>query len=370
MIDMLFAAATAAAPLVQTVYAPPPVIITPSPVAAAREQSVAVLRPTDARCADGALDVSAVRKPSVQLLWSRNQAAETPILVTFRIDGNGKVLGVKREPNGYGLLPDLSPSLAASRFPSGKARNKCSISYAREQTSIANAQIDDLIAYSLAATPRPPKELFDRLNPEGSDCYPRRPPVLLQAYPEFDKIPATAGRTDWSMVKFDIDDAGKPVTIGIHATSGNRALDKASLDAISNSRYAKGAKKGCLYPYWRAAGAVAAPESPEAEAYRGGEGKCPAKVEWKSKPALAYPDNFRRRGVEGWAIVAFDVAPWGATGNVKLVAAEPAAEFGEAALNVVRSATVAGSAQGYSGCFEKVSYVMNTKRPDDEVMTD
>lgn len=365
MIDMLFATAIAA--LVSTPA--PPVIDIPSPVAPPREQSVAVLKPTDARCADGPLDISAVQRPAVQLLWSWNQAAETPIVLTFRIDESGRVLGLKREPNGYGVLPDLSPSVAASRFPSGKPRQGCSISYSREQASIADAQTDDLIAYSLAATPRPPKELFDRLHLEGSDCYPQRPAVLLQAYPEFDTIPATSGRTDWSMVKFDIDDAGKPVAIGIHATSGNKALDKASVDAIAKSRYAKGAKKGCLYPYWRAAGKVAAPESPELAAYRGAEGKCPAQVEWKSKPALVYPDAFRRRGVEGWAIIAFDVAPWGATGNVKLVAAEPAVEFGEAARNIVAGATVASSEQGYSGCFEKVRYVMNTKRPDDDVPT-
>jgi hypothetical protein len=365
MIDMLFTAATAV--LVTT--PPPPVIITPSPVAAVREQSVAVLRPTDARCDDGPLDISTVKRPAVQLLWSRNQVAETPTVLSFRIDENGRVLGLKREPNGYGVLPDLSPSLAASRFPSGRARNGCSISYSREHSSIADAQTDDLIAYSLAATPRPPKELFDRLNPEGSDCYPKRPAVLLQAYPEFDKIPATAGRMDWSMVKFDIDDNGKPVAIGIHATSGNMTLDKASVDAIAKSRYAKGARKGCLYPYWRGAGPVAAPESPDLAAFRDGEGNCPAEVEWKTKPALVYPDAFRRRGVEGWAIVAFDVAPWGATGNVKLVAAEPAVEFGEAARNIVAGATVASPEQGYSDCFEKVRYVMNSKRPDDDFPT-
>lgn len=369
MIDMLFAAA--AAPFAALLTTPsPPVINIPAPVAMAREQSVAMLKPTDGRCSDGALDISAVQRPAVQILWLRNQATGTPIVLSFRIDEDGRVLGLKREPNGFGVLPDLSPSLAASRFPKGAPRNGCSISYSREQTSIADAQTNDLIAYSFRASPRPPKELFDRLQPEGSDCYPRRPAVLLQAYPEFDKIPATAGRMDWSMVKFDIDDAGKPVAITIHATSGNKALDKASTDAIAKSRYAKGAKNGCLYPYWRAAGPVFAPDSPESEAYRTGEEKCPANVEWKSKPALVYPDNFRRRAVEGWAIVAFDVAPWGATGNVRLVAAEPAAEFGEAALNIVRGATVASSEQGYSGCFEKVRYVMAKKPPDGGLKAD
>lgn len=369
MIDMLFAAATAQFAALLSTPAPT-VIEIPSPITPTREQSVAILKATDGRCTDGPLDLSAVQRPAVQLQWLRNQTTETPTVLSFRINEQGRVLGLKREPTGYGVFPDLSPSLAASQFPKGAPRNGCSISYSREQTSIADAQTDDLIAYSLRASPRPPKELFDRLNPAGSDCYPRRPAVLLQAYPEFDKIPATAGRMDWSMVKFDINGNGKPVAITIHATSGNKALDKASTDAVAKSRYAKGAKKGCLYPYWRAAGTVAAPESPEISAYRGNEGKCPAQVEWRSKPALVYPDNFQRRGVEGWAIVAFDVAPWGATGNVKLVAAEPAAEFGEAALNIVRGATVGSSEQGYSGCFEKVRYVMNVKRSNDDMPSD
>ncbi|MBL0924695.1 MAG: TonB family protein [Sphingomonadaceae bacterium] len=364
MIDMLFAAAVA--PVAAVATTPPTVVILSPPTSTPRQQFVAVLKPVDGRCDDGALDISAVEKPALQLLWTPSQPAEMPITLSFRIDENGRVLGLKREPVGYGVFPDLSPSLAATRFASGKARYGCSIRYSREQTSIAEANTDDLIAYSLNARPRPPRELFDRLSPNGSDCYPKRPAVLLQAYPEFDRIPATAGRTDWSMVKFDIDNSGKPVNIGIHATSGNKALDKASIDAIAKSRYAKGTKKGCLYPYWRAAGQVAAPQSPEIEDYKDSEGQCPLDVEWKSKPALVYPDNFRRRAIEGWAIVAFDVAPWGATGNVKLVAAEPAAEFGEAALNIVRAATVAGAEKGYSGCFEKIRYVMTPPHSSDD----
>ena len=34
------------------------------------------------------------------------------------------------------------------------------------------------------------------------------------------------------------------------------------------------------------------------------------------------------RAIEGWAVIAFDVAPWGGTGNVRVVASEPAADFG------------------------------------------
>jgi TonB family protein len=71
-----------------------------------------------------------------------------------------------------------------------------------------------------------------------------------------------------------------------------------------------------------------------------------------------YPENFRRRYIEGWAVIAFDLAPWGAVGNTKVVAAEPAAEFGEAAQRIVLGSTTAASKQGYSNCVVKVRYAM------------
>ena len=71
-----------------------------------------------------------------------------------------------------------------------------------------------------------------------------------------------------------------------------------------------------------------------------------------------YPENFRRRGIEGWAVIAFDLAPWGAVGNAKVVAAEPAAEFGEAAQRIVLGSAAASSKKGYSNCVVRVRYAM------------
>jgi TonB family protein len=180
----------------------------------------------------------------------------------------------------------------------------------------------------------------------------------LRAVPDFEKIPATTGRSDWSMVQFDIDAAGKPVRLRIYGTTGNVALDKASLNAVAQSRFAKGAIQGCLYPYWRRGGTMAAPEGKELDAYRPEGGNCLQTVEWKSQPALVYPEVFRRRGIEGWAVIAFDLAPWGAVGNAKVVAAEPAAEFGEAAQRIVFGSATAPSKQGYTNCIVRVRYAM------------
>lgn len=73
---------------------------------------------------------------------------------------------------------------------------------------------------------------------------------------------------------------------------------------------------------------------------------------------LRYPDAYRRQGVEGWGIVAYDVAPWGQTGNLRVVASEPSAAFGAAAMETVRAATKEASPQGYSNCVTRVRFVL------------
>ena len=163
------------------------------------------------------------------------------------------------------------------------------------------------------------------------------------------------------MVAFDINGSGKPVRLTTYGTTGNVALDKAAIKAVTQSRFAKGVRQKCLYPYWRRGGTLAAPESKELAAYRKEDSNCLNTVEWKYQPALVYPEAFRRRDIEGWAVIAFDLAPWGAVGNVKVVAAEPAAEFGEAARQIVLGSSTAPSAQGYSNCVVKVRYAMRNQ---------
>lgn len=337
-----------------------PIVATVSPNdRATRRQDVVVMKAVSGRCSDGPLDISGLDAPMANLAWASSNNVDSPVTMRFRINENGRPLGIKRDPAGFGTMADLTPSLAASRFAANAVRDECSIIYQPRRTSIADADLPDLISYSIFAQTRPPKEVFDRITAAGSDCNMQRPVVLLRAFPDFAKIAPTSGRSDWSMVQFDIDASGKPVRLNIFATTGNKALDKASVNAVAQSRFAKGTKKGCLYPYWRRAGTLAAPESKSPEAYRNEDSICPQKLEWKYQPALVYPENFRRRYIEGWAVIAFDVAPWGAVGNAKILASEPAAEFGELARQIVSASSTAPSKQGYSNCVEKVRYVMS-----------
>ena len=80
-------------------------------------------------------------------------------------------------------------------------------------------------------------------------------------------------------------------------------------------------------------------------------------------PALVFRGGFLQRRVVGWALIGYDVAPWGQTGNVRVLAAEPAAAFGEQALNIVRSARKETADTGMTGCVTMVRFVMPPMKP-------
>ena len=101
--------------------------------------------------------------------------------------------------------------------------------------------------------------------------------------------------------------------------------------------------------------------SPDRSAVVPVERGCPPSDRWTYRQPLVFPDPWRRRAIEGWAIVTFDVAPWGEVGNTRVVASEPAAAFGEQAVRLLRGATKPASATGYSGCFERVRFVLDAK---------
>ena len=57
-------------------------------------------------------------------------------------------------------------------------------------------------------------------------------------------------------------------------------------------------------------------------------------------------------------MVAYDVAPWGEPGNIRVLASEPAEAFGTQAGNVIRTARLAPTQAGHTGCVDRVRFVM------------
>lgn len=283
-----------------------------------------------------------------------------PITVTFAIDTGGRPHAIATLAETYsGGTSDIVPALAAARFAAGTERTGCTIRFTPSQTTIADAPAETVVAATVFPEGRPPRAAYARGFAADTDCMTPQPDVRLRAFPDFKAIPQAPGTSDWTMVGYDIDRRGRPVGVRTRYSSGNAVLDRAGVTAVGRSRFEPGARKGCGFPYWRRGETLAAPQSPDAIKQPPVGSTCPIELGWVTEPTLRYPPAFARRRIEGWAVVAFDVAPWGQTGNIRVVAAEPAAAFGTAAMDVIRQATKAPS-QGYVGCVERVRYVMGT----------
>lgn len=367
-------AALSIAALASTPPPPPPIVIpapvdkSPLPLLESADGWPALLSwdIADARCSDGALDTAGV-KAVLRAMSNRPIRTAAQIIYRFDIDPDGRPISIESEGSPGMLGQDVPASLAASRFPVGQARKRCTIRYRISAQAVGAAAPPDLLAYTMTPISGPlPKEGWARIRDIGTCAEPPRPRPLLRAFPDFSKIPASPGRKDWSFVLYDTDAKGRPVNLKTFATSGNRELDAAARDAVARSRFTGGVRTQCLYPYRRAPETVSPPPIPDADAFRPQGATCGDDRAWDRKPVLIYPAAYRRRAVEGWAVLTYDIAPWGEIGNVKVAAAQPAADFGTQAQRMLLSARAAASPQGWTGCVERVRFQIGTAQDDDD----
>lgn len=336
----------------------PPARSVPAPpvVAGGDQRQMLTWQPTILRCAGRPVAATPIRRPSNALVWSGYKAA--PISFSFSIDATGRTFGIERQRDATAAFAeDLGPALAATRFPANAPREDCTIVYAPQLTTMAETPVADLISYTLTPeTGALPMAGWDRITETGNCRDEPRAQPLLQAYPDFRTVPGTPGVKDWSMVGYDIDAKGRPINVATLTGTGNVALDAASVAAIRASRYAGGPRTGCHYPYWRAPAMLAAPPIPPEETFRPAGATCLPGRDWTTGPVLRFPENYRRRSIEGWAIVTYDLAPWGEPGNIQVVAAEPSADFGIQAIEVIRGARLPASDRGVTGCVDRIKF--------------
>lgn len=336
---------------------PPPVVITPSPNF---EAALITWTPGPVTCEGEAVAPDLMPQPLAGIgALPDARATEESQRFTFAVDASGRVTDLNAEDSAK-YIPhggDLVPSLAAARFPAGRARTGCSISYTRASRAIAEAELKELVRYTVFPAGRPPQAVWDRIRPAGSNCLETPPPPLTRAFPDFAKIPQAPGTLAWTLVGYDIDASGRTTAIRAVAGSGNEILDREARNAVARSTFVEGERRGCLYPYWRRGGLLPAPAAPDLASYRPAAATCPDKLPWAREPRLSFPEPFRRRGIEGWAVVSYDVAPWGELGNMRVLAAQPAAAFGDAAMGVLRGASKPPSERGATGCVDRVRFV-------------
>ncbi len=350
---------------------PPPPVIDMSPLLRSgsrlpAEQQLLRWTASPALCRDagagGVRGQPMVRAPEPQRALSWVTYVRRPSLTfDFRIDASGRPLSIRRAvpaaPTYVADAQDVAPALAASRFAPGVARSGCTVTFTAVATPISTAPLAEILAFSALPSGTPNRALWQRVRLPGSTCVDPVPDVLLRAFPAFRTLPDQPGFRSWSLTGYDLDAAGKPIRLRTVASSGTPELDAAARRAVAASRFERGARVGCLYPYYKNATVLAAPEPPEEERLRPADATCPRQHDWSRAPVLSYPPAYSSRSIEGWAIVAYDVAPWGQTGNLRVLQSEPTADFGEAATQMIRSAAHKPGG-GYVGCTERVLYVI------------
>lgn len=283
----------------------------------------------------------------------------------FTIGEDGRPLGITQRvaasgPRGYVPGNDLAPALSLWRFPASAAGAACTMIFTPRSVPLDRAAPADLYRVAALRMTNPSEfETVMRHIRQSGDCAgPGRPRMLLRAFIDNRRIPQTPGVPSFAVASFDVDADGVPRNPGIVASDGNRVLEGAASDAAGRSRYVGNAPRThCTIPFRRAAtDPVPAPSMPPKSEYPAGN--CPDTIRWARPLTQQFPDAFRRRAIEGWAIVRYDLAPWGATGAVTVLASEPAAEFGEHARRMIIAASAEPAPSGAQGCIARVQYRM------------
>ena len=352
--------------------APPAVLSVPAPPtgAAGPRTQIIVFRPEDVSCAGEPVStVGLVHPASVVVTRYGPDSGDVPpptYRSTFAIDAQGRARTIRRDvaaPSAFYVdTSDLAPALAASRFPAGAPRAACSIRYRTSVTPVETADMQTV--YELASRPEtagPAAAIRDRVRPAGSTCPGEPGQYRRRNLPAFERLPEPASGSAWVFLAFDVDGAGKPRNARVLGTSGDVALDRAGIHALLANRYAPGpGYRGCTYHFYHhGLSDRPSPTLPaDAPADNGGQPGCV--VDPRSIAGLldgsAYPRPFSLRRIEGVAVVGYDTAPWGAIGDVTVLASEPDEAFGAVARSAFASARVAPGDAGRRGCVQHVRF--------------
>lgn len=334
--------------------APPPPFVNVVQPSEPTERSLLVWQPGQIRCAEGGVASAGLLAPLPSPLIHA-ASDESSVTLTFNIDSDGRPYAIAGE-TGQAMrytAGDLMPSLRASRLAVSGARRGCTVTYAPDVRSLADSPLETLARFGVARQARIDGAIWDRFA-SGNCRESRRPALLLQAFPDWRKLEARPGDWGWTYVRYDIDAEGVPANVATVLGSGDPKIDRAGIEAIAATRFAGGPRTGCVHAWWRAPGTIPAPPAGPVK----GNPACDGPDRWERQPRLVYPPAYLNRAVEGWAVLRFDVAPWGEIGAIEVLEAQPTAEFGPAAQAVLRSARFKPNETGLKGCVDRVHFRM------------
>lgn len=306
-----------------------------------------------------------------------SKAAPLPksYMLKFSIDGGGRATSIEGPSNvlseegfeagGFEDISDLEAALAAWRFVTSRPLTGCTLAVTGTRIAVEAAPPIMLLAMSRAASGfmfADGADLAKRALPADSNCYkgsPLRP--RTQSFPDWDRLRLRSGTIAQALIAYDIDAAGVPINVRAAASSGKATVDEELLRSVRDSRFAPTARTGCVAAFWETADPpLLAPRAPMSSMHRPTGSTCPPDILKRlvfAHPQV-FPPAFQRRNIEGWGLMSFDVSPWGEVGNVKVIDAQPAKAFGEAAMGLLREARVKDAKAGYVGCVALTAFSM------------
>jgi TonB family protein len=269
--------------------------------------------------------------------------SKAQVAYDFSVSPDGRPLSIRRvggegwtQP-GATIDTETQAAFATWTFPAS-ARADCRLILRYTSIPLATADTDVLVRFYALSLPGGALRgaVERRLRRPGDDC-DRPPPLRNLAYPDFLRDRLRPGARSWAAVRWDVAPDGTTASIETIGSSGDTVLDEEVRRAMGETLYRSGPRTGCVYNYWRAGPNLPAPpvnrDAPEDPL-----SQCTEAAGRRFTPGpLTYPPALSARGIEGWARVRFDIAPWGQIGNVAVVEAEPVAAFGDAAMRLVMS---------------------------------
>lgn len=322
-----------------------PALASPADAGAAAARPAIAWTVGEVRCG-GRLEPAVAPPEPDPMLAAGGAAGLRRVTLGFRIDADGRPLSIARADPATWATADLAPALAAARFAPGAERLDCTIGFTPTAVDVDRPATAIIVRTPTLIAVRPPAS-YDQTPP----CpWPTELPVMtiVRATP-----PPLPGRLQWMVFGFDIDAGGKAV--GMRPLGGNAvaALTEAARIYTAEAVHPAGARANCYSQVGVGPERLRAPPLPDRASMAPPAGaSCPAGVAWLRRPEAGYPPPYDARSIDGWAVVAFDVAPSGEVGAARVLRSEPTADFGEAAVASLRTARAQPTPGGQAGCVE------------------
>lgn len=260
------------------------------------------------------------------------------LILNFSVNREGRARSIRPAPTSpprFVVTDDAQASLAAYRFAPGEARSDCAMTIRQTPQTLAAARTE-LLAFAYAADRARPGTIVRALARQGDDCGDRpRPAVAVYPSPDVG-VPPPGGRA-WSVTRWNVGRDGRTSDVETLASSGDAAFDAEARRVVVASTFQPDApRRGCINAWTRVGEPL--PDAPDPEPTGDPLKNCPAELRARfTHGRLTYPAAFQQRGIEGWAIVRYDIASWGEPGAIEVLDAQPAAAFGDAARNIIRA---------------------------------